>query len=106
MRVMVVAGLIAALAVPAAWADTPAWAKDLESSVAEVKRIDHEGKNGKTAADAARKLAALPPDALSGVLAASKGANPLAANLLRSAAETIVDRATAEKKPLPAKELE
>lgn len=106
MRSLFTSALFAALAAPAAAADLPAWRTGFESTIAQVKRIDHEGKNGKPAADAARKLAALPPDALPELLAASKGANPLAANLLRSAAETIVDRAATEKKPLPAKELE
>lgn len=106
MRPLFTSALLAAVAASAAAADPPAWRPRAETAIAEVKRIGHEGRNGPAAAEAARRLAELPPDAIPAILTATKDANPLAANLLRAAVEAIVDRAGDSDAPLPTEQLE
>jgi hypothetical protein len=71
-----------------------------------IKSVDKKAKGNPAAGRAVAELAAAEPGVLLDVLAAFDNANPLAANYLRSVAETVVDKAIADKKPLPRKRLE
>jgi hypothetical protein len=71
-----------------------------------IRTVGKEGKGSVEASKAVKELTSMGPAALLDVLAALDDANPIAANYLRAAAETITDRALAAKKKLPAKELE
>jgi hypothetical protein len=104
MRLPLATALTALSAVVSA-AEPPVWSQGFHIDVNDVKSIGHEGKNGPRAAAAARRLADLPPEAIPSILEACRGANPLAANLLRSAVETIADRARAKGTPLPTDDL-
>ncbi len=96
---LVVVGLASALA------GAPSPAATVGESVAAIRAVDHEGKGNVAAAAAWKVLAAAPPSSLPDVLAAMDGANPLAANWLRAAVDSIVARAGgAGKVPLDALE--
>ena len=71
-----------------------------------IKSVDKKAKGNPAAGRAVAELAAAEPGVLLDLLAAFDNANPLAANYLRSVAETVVDKAIADKKPLPRKRLE
>ncbi len=74
-----------------------------------IKTIQSIDKKARGSIEAGRALAALAnaePAVLVTILAAFGDANPLAANYLRSAVETIADRAISGKKALPRKPLE
>src|SRR5262245_47840512 len=71
-----------------------------------IAHVGSEGRGHREAAAAWRKLADADAAALPVVLGALDNASPLAANWLRSAAETIVDRQLGRRHPLPAAELE
>lgn len=71
-----------------------------------IKAVGKEGKGNVAAAKALTALTGMGPGVLLDVLAALDDANPVAANYLRAAAETIADKALSAKKKLPAKELE
>jgi enterochelin esterase family protein len=97
------------------WRDTPS--KTAERSVAgqkdpvatllqKIKAVGKEGKGNVEAAQAMKVLGGMGPEVLIQVLAAFDDANPVAANYLRAAVQTISDKALAAKKELPAKELE
>jgi hypothetical protein len=84
----------------------PAAAQDVTALVTKIKAVDREGSGNVEAAKAWRELVKLGPDALVDVLTAFDGANPVASNWLRAAAESIADRTIQSGKTLPAGELE
>jgi hypothetical protein len=90
--------------VPVAWSRAGAddWAPLLKS----ILNVGPEGKGHREAATAWRKLADADAEALPAILVALDEANPLAANWLRSAAETIVDRQLDRRNKLPTDALE
>jgi hypothetical protein len=67
-------------------------AADVQQSIAVVKELGPEGKNHLAAMKAWRELAASDPAALPAILKGMQGANPLAANWLLGAFESICDR--------------
>src|SRR5262245_34249657 len=71
-----------------------------------ILNVGAEGRGHREAAAAWRKLADADASVLPAVLGALDKANPLAANWLRSAAETIVDRQLSRRRQLPASKLE
>lgn len=71
-----------------------------------VQSVGPQGQRATAANLAIRELSQLEPGDLPAVLAGFRDANPLAANYLRGAAETIVDRALNASKPLPTESLE
>lgn len=85
-------------------AEPPVSSADLNAVIGDVLSVDREGRNGLTAARAARHLATMSPDAILPILEAFPNANPLAANLFRSAVETISDRAEDAGTQLPVDE--
>ena len=74
---------------------------DLSDSLKTIRAVGPEGKGNAAAAQAWQSLAQAKPAALPKILAAMDGANPLAANWLRAAVDTIANRA----KNLPQMEL-
>ena len=74
---------------------------DLSDSLKTIRAVGPEGKGNAAAAQAWQSLAQVKPAALPQILAAMDGANPLAANWLRAAVDTIASRA----KDLPQMEL-
>lgn len=79
---------------------------DLRSLLADVKAVGKEGAGHAQAMQAWKKLVGLGPEAAPGVLAGLDDASPLAANWIRSAYETIVDRAVAAGKAPSTADLE
>ena len=79
--------------------DTPTLLKTIHS-------VGAEGKGNEAARQAVELLSASSVEKLPDILAGFDQASPLAANYLRSAVETIVDRQLADGKKLPAQELE
>ena len=71
-----------------------------------IKAVGKEGASNPEAANAWRELVRLGPDALPDILAALNEAEPIAANWLRSAVDTIAERTLADKKRLPVASLE
>ncbi len=94
------AALVVALASPAARA------ADTAALVKQIRAVGSEGQGNTDAAKAWKELAASGPEALPAILAGMDGASVVAANWLRSSADTIAERAAAAGKPLPAAELE
>ena len=74
--------------------------------VTTIKSVGKEGKGSAAAAKAWKALVELGPDVLFDVLPALDGAEPIAANWIRSAAEAIADKALSSGKRLPAERLE
>lgn len=91
--------LVAGLAVVAA-------AGDLEKPLQAIRDVAAEGRGNKEAQAAWRELATAKARALPEILAALDGANPLAANYLRGAVETIAQREREAGRQLPVAELE
>ncbi len=88
---------------------TPAHAalpRTLRQPVQQLRAVGPEGMNHAAAAAAWRKVAAAPPSILPDILAAMDGANDYALNWLRTAAESIDQRARHEASMLPLKPLE
>lgn len=77
---------------------------DLDSSIASILAVGHEGEGNAEAAAAWDELSKASLADTPAILEKMNGANPLAANYLRSAVETIVARETANgaEAPLPA----
>ncbi|MBI3860412.1 MAG: hypothetical protein HY290_00800 [Planctomycetia bacterium] len=71
-----------------------------------IRAVGPEGKGHREAGQAWRRLSDADARALPEILAALDDANPLAANWLRSAAETIADRQMGRGQKLPVRELE
>lgn len=70
-----------------------------------IKAVGKEGEGSVAAAQALKQLTQKGPAALIATLAALDDANPVAANYLRAAVETITDKALAAGQKLPAAEL-
>ncbi|MSR59327.1 MAG: hypothetical protein EXS05_17070 [Planctomycetaceae bacterium] len=87
-----------------------AWATVASADVADlirtIRTVGPEGQGNVAAAKAWKELAVAKPVALPAILAGLDDANPLAANYLRSAVETIAARELATGGKLPAEELE
>src|SRR5258708_16753795 len=81
-------------------------ADDVAPEIRVIRAVEAEGRGNKEATLAWRKLARQPARALPAILAALDGANPIAANYLRSAVETIAQRELEDGGKLPAAELE
>jgi hypothetical protein len=81
-------------------------AADIAPETRAIRAVEAEGRGNKEATLAWRKLAREPARALPEILAALDGANPIAANYLRSAVETIAQRELDDGGKLPAAELE
>src|SRR5205085_5869938 len=81
-------------------------AADLAPLVQPIKAVGPGGAGGAEATAAWKELSRRGPDAIVPLLAALDGASPAAANWLRSALDTIVERERAANRPLPAKDLE
>lgn len=84
---------VAALAVTLGVAQGRADAAPVAESLAAIRAVDHGGQGNAEATRAWRVLSASPAAALPEILAAMDGANPLAANWLRSAVDAVVARA-------------
>lgn len=86
----------------------PSWAPaaDFNASVKAILNVGPEGKGNAEASAAWKELSQIPASELPKLLAAFDGANPLAANWLRSAAETVADRELKATGQLPKAELE
>ncbi len=97
--------LIACMSLVAAFTRR-AQADDIAPLLKTILDVGKEGHGHREAAAAWKKLAEADAAELPAVLAALDGANPLAANWLRSAAETIADRHQSRGKKLPAVALE
>jgi hypothetical protein len=88
-----------------AWAGSAAGA-GVEPLLARIKAVGREGAGNVEAARAWSDLVRQGPEALPAVLAALDDADPTAANWLRTAVDTIAERALAAGRPLPAARLE
>ncbi len=71
-----------------------------------IKAVSAEGAGNAAASESSRKLARLGPDSLIPLLLEMDDADPKAANWLRTVVDAIAERAIADERPLPAKELE
>jgi len=99
VKTMAVVGLLLLSANVAKSQDVPALVKT-------IRAVGPEAKGAAAAANAWRTLSAQDVAALTPILAAFDGANPLAANYLRAAVDTIAERTLQAGKTLPAGELE
>lgn len=81
-------------------------AAELSESLKTIKSVGPEGKGNTQAAKAWKQLAAGHADSIPAILSALDDANPLAANYLRNAIETIAERELKQGSKLPAAELE
>jgi len=81
-------------------------AGDGESSIQTILKIDRGGEGHATAVAALKELSQEPTDALLPILHGMDRANPLAANWLRGAFQTIADRGSKQNATLPLQELE
>jgi hypothetical protein len=90
---------------PRAWSES----KPTDSTVKliqTIKAVGKEGAGSPQAAAAWKTLVQQGPGVLMTILASLDQNEPLSANWLRSAADAIAEEALAQKKPLPAKELD
>src|SRR5437660_930311 len=81
-------------------------AEELDTLLAQIKKVGKEGKGNAAAAKAWRELAKLGPEALPSILAGMDDADAVAANWLRAAVESIADRTLSSGRQLPAEKLE
>lgn len=81
-------------------------AADLADSLRSIQALESEGRRNQEAAEAWKELTRERAEAIPRILEAFDGANPLAVNYLRSAAETIAQRELENGGKLPVKELE
>ncbi|MEX0642349.1 MAG: hypothetical protein WD468_06595 [Pirellulales bacterium] len=89
-----------------AWAAPGAAHADLAKDLAVLRAVSDKGQGNREAQTAWRAVAKSDVAALPQILSALDGANPLAANYLRAAVDAVAERTLAEKRPLPANELE
>ena len=94
--------LLAALFVPV----DSAFTADTDSLLKIIKAVGREGQGNREAKQAVAELSQQDVGTLPALLMGFRDANPLAANYLRGAVETIVDRALNANKKLPAESLE
>ncbi len=83
-----------------------AHAAPADELIAKIKAVGNEGAGNADAATAWRDLVKLGPDALLPILASMDDNKRTASNWLRPAVDAIAEKATKDKKPLPADELE
>ncbi|MBN1911129.1 MAG: hypothetical protein JW818_15390 [Pirellulales bacterium] len=83
-----------------------AWAAEVESLLGPLRAVGPKGKGSHEAAQAWKELIEASADELPAILAGMDGANPLAANWIGSAADTIAQRELQQGGTLPAAELE
>jgi hypothetical protein len=83
----------------------PIFAASFEQNVATIKAIGPEGTGNAPAATALEQLSSAKSEQLVPILSAMNDASPIAANYLRSAAETIVSRALKSADPVSADSL-
>ena len=81
-------------------------AADASDAINKIRRVEPKGVGHKEAVGAARELCQADVSALPQVLAAIDGANEVATNWLRLAAEAIAQRATGRGQELPMAQLE
>ncbi len=81
-------------------------AADVDSLVKAIRSVDRESRGTREANKAVLELSQQDVVAIPAVLAAFRGANPLAVNYLRGAVEAIADRTLKSQKPLPTETLE
>jgi hypothetical protein len=98
---LVCSAILASTGSPTLAADEPFEPKSIAPQIDAIRAVDQFGKGSAEAAIAQKALSALPMAALPAVLAAIDSERPLAANHLRSAAESIVDRGLAAGVALP-----
>jgi hypothetical protein len=79
---------------------------DLPQLLDKIKAVRAEGEGNAEASAAWKRVVDRGPEALLPVLAAFDGADPRAANWLRSAVDAVLEDAIAKKKPLDARALE
>jgi hypothetical protein len=84
----------------------PAWGIEVEPLLKTLKAVGPMGKGHREAAAAWQQLSQAEAAQLTAVLAGLNDANPLAANWIRSAAETIAQRQSQNGRTLPLQELE
>ena len=82
------------------------FAADLADQLAVIRKVGPQGQGHPAAAAAWKEVVAADAAALPQILAAFDGANPLAANWLRGAVESIADRTLSADGKLPASDLE
>lgn len=106
MRRALLAFIVAALAITAA----RAWGADRSADVGglleRLRAVGPEGVGNEAAAAAWRELAARPADEIPLLLGGIDGANPLAANWICTAVDSVAGRALEQGQPLPAPRLE
>jgi hypothetical protein len=81
-------------------------ASELNRCVAVIRAVGPQGKGHREATEALSRLVQVEVAELPKLLAAMDGANPLAANWFRAAAETVAERAVRRGELLPASDLE
>ncbi|TXT21332.1 MAG: hypothetical protein FD138_4070 [Planctomycetota bacterium] len=81
-------------------------AADTDSLLKVIKAVGREGQGNREAKQAVSELSQQDAATLPAVLMGFRDANPLAANYLRGAVETIADRALKSNKKLPIESLE
>jgi len=81
-------------------------AADRDSLIRQLRGAGPNGQGTDQAASAWKELAKQDPDSIIPLLSALDGANPVAANWIRSALDAVVERARAAKQPLPTSDLE
>lgn len=80
-------------------------AADLQDDLSAIRAVGPKGVGHEPAVAALRRVSAADVGQLVGILRGMKGAGPLARNWLRSAAESVVQRADAAEQPLPTADL-
>ena len=80
---------------------TVAQAANVEPMIAKIKAVGPEGAQSAEAAAAWKQLSEQGADAIVPILVSLKGASPVAANWLQSAANAVVERANAKGQKLP-----
>jgi hypothetical protein len=83
-----------------------AWSADVDGAIKTILKVGPEGQGNAVASPALKELSQGQSKDLVTILAAFDGANPLAANWLRSAFESIADRELRATGKLPQAELE
>lgn len=97
---------LCSLAMLLATAAAPVAASEVDSQIQAIQAVAARGAGHPEAIDAVKQLSRSGPESLLSILAAMDDANPLAANWLRGAFETIADRALRSGAGLPADGLE
>ena len=87
-------------------ATSPVLAADLAVSLKTLQAVGPQGAGHAAAAEAWQAVAAAPPEKLPEIIAALDAAQPLAANWIRAAIDTIAERQLRSKSKPPIKELE